>query len=413
MAMDLDQLPARVAEIRVHTPRGYAGLLTHDTQYRFDTSLDGEPVSLTMPVRTRPYTRGALHPVFEMNLPEGYVRHYIFEKLQRFTRVNDMLLLALQGEHGVGRLRYESSIHPGEGQALSLAELLSLPGGPELFAELLERYLFNGQVSGVQPKVLVNDSKSALIQPSLIVKSAGEDYPLLAQNEWVCMSLAKAVGLPVPQFWLSDNRALFIMQRFDIEGDRRLGMEDFAVLSGLSAQSKYQGSYENAARILSLFDVDPAEYLTFFDSVALSCLLGNGDAHLKNFALLYDDPQARPRLAPAYDIVCTRYYPELGNRLALKMDGSNAFPDKKGLLRFARTLGIKEGEHRVDRLATLALETLADIPLDSDAEGLRTTIRESVDQVMATRSSGARFRGRTAEDGQSKPRKIDSVKKPK
>ena len=79
-----------------------------------------------------------------------------------------------------------------------------------------------------------------------------------------------------------------------------------------------------------------------FDSVALSCIVGNGDAHLKNFGLLYSEPTQRDaRLAPAYDIVnTTAYIPE--DVLALDLAGNKSlFASRQGLLEFAHTCEIE------------------------------------------------------------------------
>lgn len=76
------------------------------------------------------------------------------------------------------------------------------------------------EVSGVQPKVLVPGTiseKTTLRTRGYIVKVWGDDYPQLAANEYFCMTVAKACGLPIPDFYLSDNRRLFVMARFDRE----------------------------------------------------------------------------------------------------------------------------------------------------------------------------------------------------
>jgi serine/threonine-protein kinase HipA len=92
----------------------------------------------------------------------------------------------------------------------------------------------------------------------LIVKSGGPQYPDLAVNEFLCMSAARHAGLAVPEFWLSNDRQLFVMKRFDLTPDgARLGFEDMTVLMGKPADAygryKYEGSYENIARALHLY----------------------------------------------------------------------------------------------------------------------------------------------------------------
>ena len=75
------------------------GVLTHGSHYSFQYTQQKFPVSLTMKVRNDAYTHGTAHPVFSQNLPEGFVRRYISEKLARYGKINDMYFLALQGQN--------------------------------------------------------------------------------------------------------------------------------------------------------------------------------------------------------------------------------------------------------------------------------------------------------------------------
>lgn len=121
--------------------------------------------------------------------------------------------------------------------------------------------------------------------------------------------------------------------------DRYLGFEDFCVLNGLPAEEKYSGSYENVTKRIKQFvssgEVRPA-LEQFFKSLALSCAVQNGDAHLKNFGVIYDDPEGTVELSKAYDIVSTTLYLP-ADSLALTLGGSKRFPKAKALLAFGRT----------------------------------------------------------------------------
>ena len=353
MGIDLKSLPARINELEVCLPEGLAGQLAHGSQYNFAYQLHAEQVALAMPVRLEPYRRGALHPIFEMNLPEGFVRRELSERLQRYTRISDMLFLAIQGDDGIGRLQYKSPIEHSRPPRDNLSEILNWDGQENLFSELLERHLFNTTLSGMQPKLVVSSDKTSMLCPDLIIKTGGDNYPQLALNEFVCMSIAAAVGLPTPKFWLSNNQKLFVLERFDIEDGLKLGMEDFAVLMGRSGQERYLGSYENAAKVLNLYTGGHSEKIRFFEYVVVSCLLGNGDAHLKNFALLYSHPKSPAVLSPLYDVVCTQVYELEEKTLALTLNKSRDFPLHKGILRFANTLGIKQAGQRLDEMAEI------------------------------------------------------------
>jgi len=81
-----------------------------------------------------------------------------------------------------------------------------------------------------------------------------------------------------------------------------------------------------------------------FERVVLSCYLRDGDAHLKNFGMLYKHPAASRRLAPIYDVVCTDVYPELDGKMALKMHKSKTFPNDAELIAYGKRLGLNTRE---------------------------------------------------------------------
>ncbi|WP_346831855.1 type II toxin-antitoxin system HipA family toxin [Pseudomonas abietaniphila] len=367
--------------VRILTPQGQSGelSLTESGDYLFRYGLDAvstSQVSLTMAVRDAAYTSRSLHPVFQMNLPEGYVLEQLRNRLAKTTPINPMLLIALTGSGSpIGRLAVQapaieqllggSRVAPGK----SLKQILSWDGAHDLFAELVDSYILRTGISGVQPKVLVPegdgpaDPKATLLMPELIVKSGRADFPGLAINEYVCMDAARRAGMPVPAFYLSDNRQLFVMRRFDREPDQRpIGFEDMAVLMGLGTEQKYDSSYENISRAIGLFCAPQhvaSSREQFFDIVALSCMVGNGDAHLKNFGVLYRDPLgADAQLAPAYDIVNTTAYIE-EDSLALRLAGSKSlFGSRLGILDLASACNIQKPQPRIKRLISAVQASL-------------------------------------------------------
>lgn len=338
---------ASIDRLRVGTPQGDSGLLARTGDgflfgYHADAPRSAE-ISLLMPQRPEQYASRELHPIFQMNLPEGYVLERLRQRLAKATGMDPMLLLALTGrEAAIGRVHVRApaglveAVAAGEvsGRGERLSQILAWDGAEDLFEELARRYLFRTGVSGVQPKLLVPearepDGKVSLATADLIVKSGAAEYPGLAVNEYVCMSIARRSGIPVPEFHLSDNRQLFVMRRFDRTADgQALGFEEMAVLMAKGAAQKYEGSYEQVARFVSLFcspERRLASLAQLFDQVALSCILGNGDAHLKNFGVLYGNPASGDVwLAPAYDLVNTTAY-IAEDSLALTLGGSKSF----------------------------------------------------------------------------------------
>lgn len=314
-------------------------------------------ISLLMPVRLDDYRYRELHPIFQMNLPEGYVLEQLRNRLAKVVKVDPMLLLALSGSSApIGRVAVSSpevdgllqrQQFPGE----KLEEILAWDGAEDIFADLVDRYILRAGISGVQPKVMVPERPDAGARRftsntcELIIKSGRDEFPGLAINEFLCMSVAREAGIAVPEFYLSDNAKLFVMRRFDRDEQLGcLGFEDMAALMGLGAEQKYSKSYSAIAKAVRLFcppEQVPGSLAQLFAMVSLSCIVGNGDAHLKNFGLLYSDPGQRDAwLAPAYDIVnTTAYIPQ--DVLALDLLGNKSlFASRQGLLEFAKVCDV-------------------------------------------------------------------------
>lgn len=392
--------PARpVNRLRVYTPQGESGLLTMDGgKYRFGYFPDAEraaEISLLMPHRMEPYVSDRLHPIFQMNLPEGYVLENLRRRLAKAASFDPMLLLALTGRGAsIGRVHVQpppalldALQSDGAARGERLEDILAWKGAGNLFDELAQRYLLRTGISGVQPKLLVPEApsvgKASLITTDLIVKSGGDDFPGLAINEFVCMSAARRAGIPVPEFRLSDNRQLFVMRRFDRdENGGPLGFEEMAVLMARDASQKYEGSYEQVARFAALF-CSPAQrgpaLAQLFDQVALSCILGNGDAHLKNFGVLYRDPTSEDVcFAPAYDMICTTAYLR-DDSLALTLGGSKSFfASRVQLVEFAPRCQVKRPRDRIlQLLAAVEQELHEQAPLLDEAPQVRDGLRNA------------------------------------
>ena len=314
-----------------------AGQLFREDGQRIFTYQSEDPadfVSLTMPVRKRGYVHPCLHPVFEMHLPEGYLLAVIKRHFSKLVSTDDLGILELLAPSIRGRLHY------GENEKAATTLLLSdllQPSHEGLFEDLVERFALQSALSGVQPKVLARvENKATLSLDDYIVKAWGEDYPQLALNEYWCMRVVQAAGIPVPDFYRSADDRLFIMQRFDLKasGDT-LGFEDFCVLQGRQRDDKYEGSYEQLVKTLKTF-VSPAykeeSLQQLFKLLVLNNRLQNGDAHLKNFAVIYEDIQ-HIRLAPAYDVVSTTAYIP-SDVSALTLMGSRKWWGKKHLIGF-------------------------------------------------------------------------------
>jgi serine/threonine-protein kinase HipA len=379
-------LPEKLRRLDVRIGGEPGGELWQQSQLLFKYLRDDPAqaaVGLLMPPTRLLYESNSLFPVMDQNLPEGFLFQQIraaFPK-QPLTALH---LLALIGNNGIGRLGYqvpETDASP-PARLLSRAELLHTAYSPEVFEALVRAYLSTGiGIAGVQPKIMVPDRATVPV-PNLIVKAGSESFPGLAANEFLCLSAARRAGIETPVFDLSDDGQLLLIDRFDLdESDNRLGFEDVASLMGLCVRDtlsdrKYYGSYEQIAESLKIIGLPAHDLRRFFEQVALTIMVRNGDGHLKNFGVLYRS-EKDIRLSPLYDVVTTSIYrytryeggAELEDRtLALRLfrkSHSKAYPLRDELMHFGRVVcGVEQPDRVLQRIAAGMSETLAQMGTD-------------------------------------------------
>ena len=353
----------RISRLFIHVPDTCSGQLEHAGRHVFayDAAVLDRPaaaISLTMPVRLASYEHTLMLPALQTFMPEGFIAERIRERFGKTIKMNDMALLALSAGDAIGRLRVSLDRNaPTTQPTITLRELLADQGNRALFDDLCERFLFSSGIAGVQPKVLVNaerdealtaspsnekislESRATLNVGQYIVKAGEASLPDLAANEFHCLSIARAAGLQVPNFWLSADEKRLAIERFDRVTGVPLGFEDMVSLQGKQNADKYDGSYESVAKAITL-NASPAHVHSslgaLFELIVLSLYLRNGDAHLKNFGLLYSDPTSDDcRLAPVYDITTTTMYLP-NDRMALALHKDRAWPTDAALIKFGR-----------------------------------------------------------------------------
>jgi len=204
-------------------------------------------------------------------------------------------------------------------------------------------------ISGVQPKATVTfvKSKSELvIAPAggeFILKPQTQQFPHLPENENCCMDIAETLGIDVPRHCLlplSDGTLAYVVKRFDRQGGEKIPMENFYQI--LEKKDKYSGSLEEIGKKLKEISAVPGyDVQLFFDQVALNFLLGNGDAHFKNYSILTDDNK-QIRLSPAYDIVSSKLVIPDDTDSALTLAGKKNKLARKDFDIFADSLKIPE-----------------------------------------------------------------------
>jgi len=288
-----------------------------------DRAASSDLVSLTM-IPTpdqRQFSMRFFPPPFDMILPEGDRRARI-ESARKILPSDPFSLLSYVGANPVNRVRFlGASIDPyGDVPPLPAPpEIARCTQGKALFSRLLKDLDLRQGIAGVQPKILGLPASLPKLSPDArryigsthILKSSTSQYPFLAVNEWICLEIFKAAGLTIPNTTLSADGELLLVERFDVMPDGScLGFEEAAALMGETAATKYQRDYGSLIDSLSEFVPAQTEESLRRDmthALILNYLLGNGDAHLKNFGLLYNDA-GDARLAPFYDCVSTLAY---------------------------------------------------------------------------------------------------------
>lgn len=291
-----------------------------------------------------------LPPWFSNLLPEGVQRKWIAEDRQ-VSPDREMELLAQVG-HDL----------PGAVRVVALDEPVPIEGWEGLDDETDDstsnwRHLKMSLAGvGLKYSMVARGDRLALPASGLggdwIVKLPDPQFPGVPHNEYAMMLLAAAVGIDVPEvrlvhrdqvdpqipdnLWAGEDWS-YAVRRFDRDAQRSaIHIEDLAQVRNVYPRDKYQGNFETVAAFVYRRR-DEASLREFCRRLAFNVLIGNGDAHLKNWSLIYRDRRI-PSLAPAYDLVSTSWYMEReGSQedLGLKFDGSRRF-DRVGLQSFAK-----------------------------------------------------------------------------
>ncbi len=316
----------------------------YSTEYRFRYADEGAPrISVALPVRLEPYTAWESQAFFEALLPEGTLRETLAGRFR--LPLNDSFgLLEQLGRDCAGALQIAGSARMSEAPDVDwlddeqIAQLVvDLPNRP---LGMTPDGRMRLSLAGVQRKaVLVRDRDGRFGEPLhgmpsthlLKPEPADERYAGIATNEYFCMRLASAVGLPaadVELLTIADRRCL-VVSRFDRDRAtfpaRRLHQEDLCQAIGIPPGFKYAApdrprpSFRDIADVLIAHGSQPGrDRLTTSRMALFNFLIGNADAHGKNVSFLHDDRE-RVRLAPLYDLVSTTVWPALDRRLALSI----------------------------------------------------------------------------------------------
>jgi serine/threonine-protein kinase HipA len=275
-----------------------------------------------------------LHPVLSNLLPEGTLRELLAQTLKVHVD-NEFHLIAYLGTDLPGAL-IAAPMAPEDVPA----SVLSVHGDARAVALDKASRESKFSLAGIQMKFSMKqmDGRYSLSKGDVlgdwIVKTPSTKHKDVPSNEYTSMTLAAMAGVDIPEIKLveldkldnlppinlPEEKLAFAIKRFDRRDDQRIHMEDFAQVLVKYPHQKYNSaSYEQIGRILYDYSGDGlADAQQFARRLLVNILLANGDAHLKNWSLLYAD-QLTPRLSPAYDIVTTSVYIENERRYALNL----------------------------------------------------------------------------------------------
>jgi len=317
-----------------------------DTQFAYDPAwladASAPALSFSLPKQAEPFNRRACQAFFGGILPEEGQRAAIARALG-VSADNEFRLLEYLGGEIAGAL---TLLPEGETPALpstaapkplddeSLVRLLDrLPMRPMLAGEDGLRL----SLAGAQSKlpVLVVDGQIALPAPgqptSHILKPPIARFEATTENEYFCMSLARAVGLDVApvEMRVVRDRPFLLIARYDREigptgNVIRLHQEDFAQALGVPSHRKYASeggpTFNDCFALLRRAATrPPRDILRLLDAAIFNLIIGNADAHAKNFSLLHRGGGIT--LAPLYDLLSTILYPDLSLKMAMKIGG--------------------------------------------------------------------------------------------
>jgi serine/threonine-protein kinase HipA len=317
-----------------------------------------------------------LPPWFSNLLPEGPLRDWIAQE-RHVSPQREAELLAQVGHDLPGAV----TVVPEPGDCPDWPDPDTLRRPPDRPAPEGGRWRFS--LAGVALKFSMLRQGDRLTLPATghggdwIVKLPDARHPRVPRNEYVTMLLARAAGIEVPEIhlcprkdlpdlpsvsWPHDEDEAFAIRRFDRDDARRpVHIEDLAQVRGLWPEQKYTGTFETVANLVHR-GRDRDSLHQFVRRLAFCVLVGNGDAHLKNWSLIYEDPRI-PRLSPAYDLVATAAYVQDGDE-----------PEDLGL-KFC-------GSRRMESVTLASFEQL-ERRLRLNGSGLRDTALDAVERTLS------------------------------
>ncbi|QWD67102.1 type II toxin-antitoxin system HipA family toxin [Polynucleobacter sp. MWH-Aus1W21] len=342
------------------------GVLTQDEGYlsfqylpEWLKSKNAKPLSQSLPLRAEPFGDKIAKPFFAGLLPEGDKRAAVANILKVSSKNDFALLDGIGGECAGALILLEpGQTPPAEAHASDSIEWLEEDQLLAVLEKLPKRPLLAGEsglrlsLAGAQEKLPVvarevfgKDGLSHFeiglpknnIPSSYILKPEISGVDGSVYNEAFCLALAGQLKLDAATAKIGKikDKTYLLVERYDriLDGNgqlTRLHQEDFCQALGIAPELKYQNEggptiADGFALVRKVTTPSAPNLLRLLDHIIFNCLVGNNDAHAKNFSLLYS--QSGIQLAPLYDVLSTAVYPDLSDSMAMKIGSKYRFDE--------------------------------------------------------------------------------------
>ncbi|MDR3244791.1 MAG: type II toxin-antitoxin system HipA family toxin [Elusimicrobiota bacterium] len=299
-------------------------------------------ISHSLPLEKKTFTQKECRPYFNGLLPEN---EYIRKKIAGMFGIsanNDFSILKAIGHDCAGALSLHNLEEPVKN--VDFIQLEGITQTEESLAKYIEQLpekpffmeMDNDirlSLAGIQNKASITLIDNEVCLPKNNTPSTHILKPLMSKykdtvlNEYICMSLASTMGINASNVEIrsANNIAYLLIERYDREVKdakvKRIHQEDFCQALGILSINKYQADggpgYKQCFELLNITQIPATDRLTLIKMLMFNYLIGNNDAHGKNFSLLYKNK--KPILSPAYDLLSTESYPDLTKKMAMKI----------------------------------------------------------------------------------------------
>jgi serine/threonine-protein kinase HipA len=368
-------------------------------------------ISVSLPLQEEAFIGPEVKAFFSGLLPDENLR----VRLAKYLGVSDKNTFALIKEIGgecAGALALYPDGHKPETSLARGVQVLSEKQLQKILQLLKKQPLLVGEkgvrlsLAGAQSKLAVGfqDNQVCLMkygQPTThILKPLIDDVDHSVHNEFFCMQLARRVEFAVPEVAIHfvEQTPYYLVARYDrlrVSADRveRLHQEDFCQALGIAPEFKYQREggpgIAHCQKLLLEHSAQPARnQIEFLDRIIFNYLIGNADAHGKNFSLLYQ--KEKRNLAPAYDLLCTAIYPGFARNMAMKI--GSVYDPHKVFQRHWETLvpETRSAQRNLMKLLTSLAQRVIDeapkLKAGLEAEGLPSPVYKDIIEVIKART---------------------------